>query len=41
VLLLMGKVESGVAAIVGIVGISILSSSAMKWRPAQFPEKRP
>ena len=41
VLLLMGKVESGVAAIVGVIGISILSSSAMKWRPAHPPEKRP
>jgi len=40
-LLLMGKIESGVAAIVGIIGISILSSSGMKWRPAQTPEKRP
>lgn len=47
-LLLMGKIESGVAAIVGIIGISILSSSGMilsssgmKWRPAQPPEKRP
>jgi hypothetical protein len=40
-LLLMGKIESGVAAIVGIIGISILSSSGMRWRPSQPPEKRP
>lgn len=40
-LLLMGKIESGVAALVGIVGIGLISSSAMKWRPAQPPEKRP
>ena len=40
-LLLMGKIESGVAAIVGIIGISILSSSGMKWCLAQTPEKRP
>lgn len=41
VLLLMGKIESGVAALVGIVGIGLISSSAMKWRPAQSPEERP
>lgn len=40
-LLLMGKIESGVAAIVGIIGISILSSSGMKWRHAPLPEERP
>jgi hypothetical protein len=30
-----------VSAIVGIIGISILSSSGMRWRPSQPPEKRP
>lgn len=40
-LLLMGKIESGVAAIVGIIGISTLNLSTLKWRLAQTPEKRP
>ncbi|UCE80582.1 MAG: hypothetical protein JSV94_05360 [Methanobacteriota archaeon] len=40
-LLLAGKIESGVAAIVGIIGISILSSSGMMWSLAQTREKRP
>lgn len=40
-LLLMGKIESGVAAIAGIIGIGILNLSALKWRLAQTPEKRP
>ena len=40
-LLLMGKIESGVAAIVGIIGISTLNLSALKWRLVQTREKRP
>ena len=40
-LLLMGKIESGVATIVGIIGISILSSSGMKWCLSQTNGKRP
>ena len=40
-LLLAGKIESGVAAIVGIIGIGILSSSGMIWSLAQTREKRP
>jgi hypothetical protein len=34
-LLLMGKIESGVAALVGIVGIGLIGSSAMRWSPAR------
>ena len=40
-LLLMGKIESGVAAIVGIIGIGTLNLSALKWRLDQNREKRP
>ncbi|UCE91295.1 MAG: hypothetical protein JSV90_07750 [Methanobacteriota archaeon] len=40
-LLLMGKIESGVAAIVGIIGIGILSSSGMMWGLSQTNGKRP
>jgi hypothetical protein len=40
-LLLMGKIESGVAAIVGIIGISTLNLSALKWRLAQTHERKP
>lgn len=40
-LLLMGKIEAGVAAIVGIIGIGVLNLSAMMWRLAQTREKRP
>ena len=40
-LLLMGKIEPGVAAIAGIIGISILNLSALKLRLAQTREERP
>ena len=39
-LLLAGKIESGVAAIVGIIGIGILSSSGMMWGLSQTNGKR-
>ena len=40
-LLLAGKIESGVAAIVGIIGIGTLSSSGMMWSLSQTNGKRP
>ena len=39
-LLLAGKIESGVAAIVGIIGIGILSSSGMMWNLAQIRREK-
>ncbi|MDH3366034.1 MAG: hypothetical protein OEM29_08565 [Thermoplasmata archaeon] len=39
-LLLMGKIESGVAALVGIVGIGLIGSSAVTFTPNRSLKER-